>query len=67
MDRRVVFQVEAAGNASAYAEFLSATFPEGAAMQQAVEAAYPVGQGNLQNYYDAASQIFTEYIFQCVS
>ena len=60
-----VFLVDSAGNASTYAEFLSATFPESALLLQSVKSAYPVGQGALQTTYDAASQIYTEYVFQC--
>ena len=47
--------------------FLETTFPESVALQQAIAAAYPLGQNGLNTPYDVISQIYTEYIFQCVS
>ena len=45
--------------------FLAATFPESTELQQAVIAAYPLGQNGLNTPYDVISQIWTEYFFQC--
>ena len=45
--------------------FLAATFPQSTELQQAVLAAYPLGQNGLNTPYDVISQIWTEFFFQC--
>ena len=45
--------------------FLAATFPESTELQQAIAAAYPLGQNGLNTVYDVIAQIYTEYFFQC--
>jgi len=47
--------------------FIAATFPESTELQQAITAAYPLGQNGLNTAYDVISQIYTEYWFQCPS
>ena len=46
--------------------YLAATFPQSVELQEAVAAAYPRGQNGLNTDYDIISQIFTEFVFQCV-
>lgn len=45
--------------------FLAAMIPESTELQQAIAAAYPLGQNELNTDYDVISQIYTEFIWQC--
>lgn len=45
--------------------FLATTFPNSTELQNAIAAAYPLGQVGLNTAYDVISQIWTEYFFQC--
>ena len=45
--------------------FIEALFPESTELQQAVAAAYPLGQDGSATAYDVNAQIYTEYFFQC--
>ena len=45
--------------------FINASFPESALLQSLVAEFYAVGTPGISNAYDAISQIYTEYIFQC--
>jgi len=45
--------------------FISTDFPESALLQQLVAKYYAVGTPGITSDYDAISQIYTEYIFQC--
>ena len=46
--------------------YLQTTFPQSVQLQEAIAAAYPLGKDGLESDYDVISQIFTEFIFQCV-
>ena len=46
--------------------YLQNTFPESAQLRTAIAAAYPIGKDGLNSDYDVTSQIYTEFIFQCV-
>jgi len=44
---------------------VSQAFPESALLQQLILGAYAVGTPGINSAYDAISQIYTEYVFQC--
>jgi carboxylesterase type B len=46
-------------------QFYSDTFPNNPSLWSALDAAYPAGSDGLNTVYDIASQIFTEFYFQC--
>lgn len=48
-------------------EFLNSYFSSSPALILAIEEAYPLGKNGLNTPYDVISQIWTDYIFQCVS
>jgi carboxylesterase type B len=44
---------------------INASFPESALLQQLIAEAYAIGTPGINSGYDAISQIYTDYVFQC--